>query len=116
MKYKGSCHCGAIQFQFEGPEITEGVRCNCSICRRKGATMTTYTVESGNISIEASEKILSKYEFGSCVAQHYFCSGCGIYPFHQSMLKPGQYRLNTGCIDGIDSSNLPFTVFDGVSL
>ena len=116
MNYEGSCHCGSIGFHFEGPEISDGVRCNCSICRRKGATMTTFTIEPDMITINAEGGMLGTYEFGSCVAKHYFCKCCGIYPFHQSMLKPGQYRLNTGCIDGVDSSNLPFDVYDGASL
>ena len=34
--YRGSCHCGAIRFTFKGPDkIESGLRCNCSICRRK---------------------------------------------------------------------------------
>ena len=35
--YRGSCHCGAIRFTFKGPDkIESGLRCNCSICRRRG--------------------------------------------------------------------------------
>ena len=78
--------------------------------------MTAFTIESNKITIDADEDALRTYEFGSCVAKHHFCNHCGIYTFHQSMLKPGEYRINTGCINGIDSSNLPFKVFDGASL
>ena len=101
MIYHGNCHCGAIEFQFEGPEILEGVRCNCSICRRKGATMTSFTVTSEDIVINADEEILGTYKFGSCIAKHHFCKTCGIYTFHQSMMNPGHYRINTGCIEKI---------------
>lgn len=33
---EGSCHCGAITWQFDGvpPDATA---CNCTICRRHGA-------------------------------------------------------------------------------
>ena len=33
---KGSCHCGAVHWHFEGvPE--SATACNCSVCRRYGA-------------------------------------------------------------------------------
>ncbi len=44
MDYQGSCHCGAIQFEFTGPAIDKGLRCNRSICIRNGALMTAYTI------------------------------------------------------------------------
>lgn len=28
MKYTGSCHCKAVQFEFESPPITGALRCN----------------------------------------------------------------------------------------
>ncbi len=116
-EYKGSCHCGAIHFVFKGPDsIDAGLRCNCSICRRKGATMSGFTVAPDEIDIEIQDDALATYEFGSGVAKHHFCRKCGIYTFHQTMRKPGHYRINTGCIDGIDSSSLPYTVFDGAAI
>ncbi len=116
-EYTGSCHCGAIRFTFSGPDsIDSGLRCNCSICRRKGATMTGFTVAPDEISIDVKDDALATYEFGSQVAKHHFCRKCGIYPFHQTMRKPGHYRINAGCIEGLDSSSLPFAVFDGASI
>jgi hypothetical protein len=38
MLYKGSCHCGTVAFEFKA-ELTCAVRCNCSICSRKGALL-----------------------------------------------------------------------------
>lgn len=116
MKHTGSCHCGAVTFEFEGPEITAGLRCNCSVCRRKGALMTEFTILPDAMTITAEPGALATYEFGSNVAKHHFCSVCGIYTFHQTLLKPGHYRANIGCIDAIDSLNLPFRVFDGAAL
>jgi hypothetical protein len=116
MKHKGSCHCGAVSFEFEGPEITSGLRCNCSICRRKGALMTEFLVAPSDIDIADPENVLATYDFGSKVAKHHFCSRCGIYTFHQTVRKPGYYRANIGCLEGVDSNDLPFDVFDGASL
>ncbi|GAA5214685.1 GFA family protein [Corallincola platygyrae] len=119
MKHSGSCHCGAIKFEFEAPEITEGLKCNCSICRRKGATMTAFAIPKSEVKIVAGEGALATYQFGSCVAKHHFCKRCGIYPFHETLRKPGHMRFNIGCLDstdGVDVAELPFDVFDGASL
>jgi len=115
--YSGSCHCGAISFSFEhdGP-IDSGVRCNCSICKRKGAVMSKFTIAPDDFHIETAGDALGKYEFDSKVARHYFCKTCGIYPFHQTLRQPGYYRVNLGCIDEIDTFSLPVDVFDGKSL
>jgi hypothetical protein len=35
MSCTSSCHCGALNATVE-EELTKGMTCNCSICRRKG--------------------------------------------------------------------------------
>ena len=114
--HKGSCHCGAIQLEFTGPDIIDGVRCNCSLCLRKGAIMATFTTPAEAMSITAEPDALKVYRFGTEKARHYFCGICGIYPFHTLMSRPGHYRVNLGCVEGVDASKLPFTVFDGASI
>lgn len=116
MKHTGRCHCGSVKFEFEHDEILSGIRCNCSLCSRKGAIMTAFTLSPGEIQIEIKNDSLSTYKFRDHVAKHHFCKNCGIYTFHQTLKKPGHYRVNLGCIEGIDSMNLPFDVFDGASL
>ena len=114
--YQGSCHCGAIKFSFEGEEITKGVRCNCSICSRKGAMMTPFVVAPEKFKIEAADDALSMYQFGAKTAKHYFCKHCGIYTFHETSRVPDHYRVNLGCIDGVDPFTLEADVFDGKHL
>ena len=58
---------------------------------------------------------LAVYCFGDVMVNHYFCKTCGIYPFHDATVKPGQYRVNLGCIDGLDPLSLPVTLIDGKS-
>ena len=115
-QYTGSCHCGAVSFSFSGPHLDHGLRCNCSICRRKGALMTPFTLAPEALEVSAHDEALAIYEFGSRVAKHYFCRHCGIYTFHETMRQPGHFRANIGCLDGIDSYSLPVEVFDGASL
>ncbi len=78
--------------------------------------MSNFLIAPDQISITVKDDCLATYEFNSRVAKHHFCSKCGIYPFHQTMRKPGHYRINLGCVDGIDTFSLPFSVFDGNSL
>jgi len=111
--YTGSCHCGAIKFSYQGETITKGVRCNCSMCSRKGAMMSADIIPEENLSIEAEEGALGLYEFGLKTAKHYFCKHCGIYTFHITARKAGHYRVNLGCIDGVDTFSLDCDVFDG---
>ncbi|MCM2680379.1 GFA family protein [Echinimonas agarilytica] len=115
-EYQGSCHCGDVTFKFVGELITKGLRCNCSLCARKGAVMTTYALAPSALQIKGKTEALATYTFGSEIAKHHFCKRCGIYTFHQTRSKPGQYRVNLGCVDGVDSSRIPFDIFDGASL
>lgn len=114
--YNGSCHCGAVKFSFKHKEISEGLRCNCSICIRKGALMTSFVLAANEITINVQNDSLATYEFSSGIAKHHFCRHCGIYTFHQTLRKPGHYRMNIGCIEGIDPFCLRTEVFDGAAL
>lgn len=114
--YHGSCHCGVIRFSFQSGPIERGIRCNCSICRRKGALMSDFTLAPEEFHYEAEEGALGLYQFDTKVAEHYFCKRCGIYTFHVTFRKPGHFRVNLGCIDGVDTESLEYTLFDGKSL
>ena len=78
--------------------------------------MSPFIVAPEEISISVKDDALASYSFGGQVAKHHFCKKCGIYPFHQTVRKPGHYRLNLGCIDGVDLSSLPCELFDGASI
>jgi len=114
--YKGTCHCGAIAFSFEHEEIQSGLKCNCSICKRKGAVMSDFTLKPEELEINGKKGALGLYQFDTNIAKHYFCKTCGIYPFHETMRNPGQFRVNLGCIDDIDTNAIKIDIFDGKSL
>jgi len=115
LKYQGNCHCGKVRFEVESEPVTKGLRCNCSICKRKGAMMSPFTYAPDKLKIKGREN-LGLYQFGSKVAKHYFCKNCGIYTFHETMRVPGHFRFNLGCVDELDTFELNFEVFDGKSL
>lgn len=114
--YQGSCHCGAIRFSYAGETITKALRCTCSICSRKGAMMTPEAIPMENIKIEADPADIGLYQFDSKIAKHYFCKNCGIFTHNETMRMPGHGRINLGCIDGLDTSELEVIIFDGKNL
>ncbi len=110
----GSCHCGTVKFKVLTAASPAG-RCNCSLCRRKGALMSP-SFPAENLEIVSGKEELTLYQFNTRVAKHYFCRHCGIYPFHQTRRDPTQWRVNLGCIEGLDVYSLDAAVFDGSSL
>ncbi len=114
--YHGSCHCGAVQFSYEGETIDKALRCNCSICSRKGALMSPEAIPLDKLKVEAQPTDLGLYQFDSKIAKHYFCKTCGIFTHNEMMRMPGHCRVNLGCIDDLDTSHLEVIVFDGKNL
>lgn len=116
-RYEGQCHCGAIKFSFEGKTIDAGLRCNCSICARKGALMSTQVIPEEDIKLNIKDdESLGLYQFGEATAKHYFCLHCGIYTHHETARFPDAYRVNLGCIDSVNTFELSASVFDGKHL
>ena len=114
--YAGSCHCGSVSFRFVGPLIDRVMRCDCSICRRKGTMYSTFVVPPEAMEITDAKGTMKTYRFATMSAQHHFCDSCGIHTFVETRLKPGHYRINLGCLEGLDPLGLPETIYDGKSL
>jgi hypothetical protein len=113
--YTASCHCGAVRFRFRSEPITEVRRCNCSICIRKGAVMSATYIPPEDFEEMVGLESLTLYLWGDRDCNHYFCRTCGIYPFHDSPLKPGHYRVNLGCVHDLDPLLLAIELIDGKS-
>lgn len=97
---QGACHCGTVRFTVL---LTDGMRtarrCNCSYCRMRGAVAVS--ADLAGITVTAGESALTRYQFNTGQAQHYFCSRCGIYTFHQRRSNPQQYGVNAACLEGL---------------
>lgn len=78
--------------------------------------MSDFTIQPEAFSYKSENGVLGQYQFDTKTAQHYFCKNCGIYPFHQTLRKPGHYRVNLGCIDEIDTNSISVELFDGKSI
>ena len=102
---KLKCHCGFIEAEINVSNSLEKlIRCNCSICKRKGAIMSI--VKNENFKIIKGKNKLKMYQFHSKKAKHYFCSNCGIYTHHNPRINPALTGFNLGCIDEIDTFTL----------
>jgi len=112
--YQASCHCGAIKFSFDSEPITKGVRCNCSFCSKRGTMISL--VPGENFKFEAQEDSLGTYQWGKMQAKHHFCKHCGISTFSETTRRPGQFIVNLGCVEDVDTFSLDVTVFDGKHL
>ncbi|WP_196767309.1 GFA family protein [Vibrio nigripulchritudo] len=114
-KHKATCHCGAVVLELTLPYgIDNPRRCDCSICRRKGAIVAS--VDLDGIKILKGEDVLKLYQFNTETAKHYFCSNCGIYTHHQRRSNPHEYGFNVGCLEGVNPFDLGEVVTnDGVN-
>ena len=113
--HKGSCHCGGVEFVVHLPNgIEDPRRCNCSMCRRKGA-IAAYVPLSALQITQGADK-LSLYQFNTMTAKHYFCSICGIYTHHQTRANPELYGFNLACLEGVNPFDLgEVRVNDGIN-
>jgi len=105
LKHRASCHCGSVELELDLPNGIENPRrCDCSMCRRKGAIVAS--VPLSGIKIIKGQDVLRLYQFNTKTAKHYFCSVCGTYTHHQRRSNPEQYGYNVGCLEGVNPFEL----------
>lgn len=78
--------------------------------------MSDELVSSDNLVVQDDQNKLRLYQFGSHTARHHFCETCGIHVFVETRLNSGYFRLNLGCVEGLDPFSLENKVYDGKSL
>ncbi|MCG8673721.1 MAG: GFA family protein [Pseudomonadales bacterium] len=110
MLYKGSCHCGAVQFEVEAPADLEVDDCNCSICNKSG--FLHLIVPKSKFKLLCGEDNLTTYTFNTGVAKHTFCKTCGMKPFYIPRSNPDGIDVNVRCLDTKPNS-MKVIPFDG---
>ena len=95
------CHCGEVELEIKESEgaLNKFLRCNCTLCKKKGYIMTFAPIT--DVKITKGEDKLKLYQYHTKVAEHYFCSDCGIYTHHKMRSRPDTFGLNVGCIDDL---------------
>ena len=97
----GNCHCGSVQFSIpRSLDMSAVRRCDCSLCRRRGAIMLACPIEE--VKIENGADNLVHYKWNTKVATHHFCSKCGIMTHHKRRTTPEICSINVGCFDELD--------------
>ena len=91
---KLSCHCGGVEGEVKIPEngFKKVLRCNCSICKRKGYIIGYAGPE--DFKIVKGESLLKLYQFHSKNAKHYFCIVCGIHTHNRPRIDPKAFGIN----------------------
>lgn len=110
MKYQGSCHCKAVQFEIEAPQVLEADYCNCSICSKSG--FLHLILPLGKFKLLSGANALATYTFNTGVARHTFCKHCGIKPFYTPRSNPDGIDINGNCLDTKPAS-INISNFDG---
>lgn len=110
----GGCHCGTVRFTAT---LTDGLqtarRCTCSLCRMRGAVAIS---AEGDLVVTQGAERLARYQFNTNVAEHYFCSICGIYTHHRPRSNPNLFAVNAACLDGVSPFDFPeLPVHDGIA-
>jgi hypothetical protein len=106
----GGCHCGGVRFEADIAHDAELLDCNCRIC-----AMTGYLhliVEASSFRLLSGEALLSRYRFGTGLAEHLFCSRCGIKSFYRPRSHPDGFSINARTLDA-GVPDLPVRSFDG---
>jgi hypothetical protein len=113
--HDAACHCGAVQFRVRlKGGLAAARRCSCSYCRMRGAITVSARIE--DLEVVRGEDRLTLYRFNTGVAEHHFCSVCGIYTHHRRRSDPGEYGVNVACLRGVspfDFAEIP--VMDGIA-
>ena len=108
---EGGCHCGRVRFRAQ-VDLELLSQCNCSVCTKKGILHLPVAPE--DFELLRSKNALTVYTFGTSVAQHTFCSHCGMHAFYLPRSQPDRITVNARCLDGVDGPSLkPIRFFDG---
>ena len=109
---KLTCHCEKVELEVNIPDegFKKLMRCNCSLCKKKGAIMTSIPKEA--LKVVKGEDVLKLYQYHTKVAKHYFCSNCGIYTHHVMRSNPNMYGINVACLEGIKPFELENVVIN----
>ena len=95
----GSCLCGAIQFEIEGP-LPPVQLCHCADCRKAQGTAfaANVPVSTDNLKWTKGQNHLRAFE-SSPGKERVFCPTCGSPIFSRRPDTPGIVRLRAGLLN-----------------
>jgi hypothetical protein len=97
--FRGSCLCGAIQYEFDGEPGPIGV-CHCSRCQK--ATGTAFNaivpIDAATFRLTAGGDHLKRFESSPGV-NRFFCGTCGSPLYSRRDALPDMLRIRIGTLD-----------------
>ena len=109
-RYEGGCHCGHVRFTVRVEHFT-ALRCNCSICTKKA--FLHVLVPASHFSLLKGGEHLTSYRFHTRVADHLFCTTCGVQSFYVPRSHPDGFSVNLRCLDAPAMDEFVIEDFDG---
>lgn len=110
IQVSGGCHCGAVRFTAKMPDPpVPALDCNCSICAMTG--FLHVMVPHDDFELLTGRDGLATYRFGTGIAEHLFCSNCGVKSFYRPRSHPDSWSVNANCLD--EPVELVIEKFDG---
>lgn len=96
---KGSCLCGAVRFEVDGP-FPWLYQCHCSLCRKQGGSVsnTGLIVAADKFRWLAGEELTGKWQRATGFRSH-FCTRCGA-PVPNPLRDTGYVWVPSGLLDG----------------
>ena len=95
--HTGGCHCGRVRFEVLAAADIVALDCNCSICAKSG--YLHLIVPKDRFTLLQGEESISTYTFNTAIAQHRFCSHCGVKSFYVPRSHPDGISVNVRCLD-----------------
>jgi hypothetical protein len=106
--YKGSCLCGAVTFEVQGP-LPAPTACHCTRCRKHtGHYEASVEIPRSHVTIHGSEHIT--WHRASEKARRGFCSTCGSSLFWDPTYKEWT-GISMGAFDGPTHVKLAMHIF-----
>ena len=107
---EGGCHCGAVRFRAK-VDLDRLSECNCSVCTKKG--ILHLPTDPADFELLKGKHAITVYTFETGMAQHTFCTHCGMHAFYIPRSQPHRLSVNARCLDDIDAADLKPSRFFG---
>ncbi|MCH2187136.1 GFA family protein [Myxococcota bacterium] len=94
MAHTGHCHCGVVQYAFDG-ELPPTINCHCRDCRRVhgSAFVTTALIPTRQLLVVSGESAIQQHD------QRFFCGTCGTRLWNRPIDHPAATLLVVATLD-----------------
>lgn len=100
MKLAGSCACGRVAYEIQGPLIGPITYCHCWRCRKHSGSSfgTTAGVAASDLKFLRGEELMASWESSSGVLR-YFARCCGSPIYKRDSADPHELGFRLGTLD-----------------